>query len=81
MKAQIKLGVRDLPSNLQRRDAYIYELAEIMTRTSYIWELHFHLYFKCSCVTVASIGPDYIRLHATGCTSHQLLQQNCGTTF
>lgn len=81
MKAQIKLGVRDLSCNLQLRNAYIYELAKIMTRTLYIWDIPFHLYFKCSCVTVTSIRPGYIKLHVTGCTCHQLLQQNCGKTF
>lgn len=81
LKAQLKLGVRDLSYKLQLRNAYIYELAKIMTRTLYIWDITFHLHFKCSCVTVASIGSGYIKLHATDCTCHQLLQQNCGKTF
>lgn len=48
MKAQIKLGLRDLLSNLQTRNEYFHELEKIMTRTSYKWDVSSHLYFKSS---------------------------------
>jgi len=46
MNAQIKLGARDLLFNWQIRDAHLYELAKITTRTLYIWYIPSHLYFK-----------------------------------